>query len=45
MSHTEQMREALEQERAALRRLTYKTDAITAMLEAIHRLLDRISAA
>ena len=45
MSHTEHVREALERERAALRRLTYRTDAIAARLEAIHRLLDRLSAA
>lgn len=33
--------EALKQERAALRRLTYRTDAITARLETIHRELER----
>ena len=33
--------EALKREQAALRRLTYKTDAITARLEAIFRELER----
>ena len=33
--------EALKREQAALRRLTYKTDAITARLEAIYRALER----
>lgn len=33
--------EALKREQAALRRLTYKTDAITARLEAIYRTLER----
>ncbi len=33
---------ALKQEQASLRRLTYKTDAITARLEAIYRALERL---
>lgn len=33
--------EALKREQAMLRSLTYKTDAITARLEAIHGMLER----
>ena len=41
---SEQQIRALKQEQAALRRLTYKTDAITARLETIHRLLEKRAA-
>jgi len=36
--------QALKQEQAALRRLTYKDDAITARLETIYRLLGKHAA-